>query len=58
MNLKPVTLERGEVYGSLVVLRKAGRNNRYMCGCKCGTRIFYAKARELMRGTVTKCKRC
>ena len=55
MNLAPVTLEHGEKYGKLTVLRK--RDNRYSVGCECGARMLVS-ARKLMRGTVKACLRC
>lgn len=61
MKLAPVTLERGERYGTLTVLRKArrpGHGPSYQCGCDCGVRIVYATANELLRGKVTRCRRC
>lgn len=55
MNLAPVTLEHGDTFGKLTVLRK--RDNRYSAGCECGRRILVT-ATKLMRGHVKACPRC
>lgn len=55
MNLAPVTLEHGERYGKLTVLRK--RDNRYSVGCECGFR-FLVRKNLLMKGAVKACPRC
>ncbi len=55
MNLAPITLEHGERYGKLIVLRQ--RDNRYSVGCECGFR-FLVTARKLMSGEVKACGRC
>lgn len=47
MNLTP-TLEHGEKYGSLTVLRKVKKDHRWKVGCTCGAR-FEVSARKLMR---------
>ena len=47
MELRAITIEHGEKYGSLTVLRK--RDNRYSVGCTCGRRILVT-ARKLMKG--------
>ncbi len=61
MKIAPQTLERGERYGTLTVLRKVSSDNRgprYQCGCDCGVRLVFASAGELMRGEVKCCRRC
>ena len=55
MNLPPVTLDHGERYGKLIVLRK--RDNRYSVGCTCGRRILVT-ARKLMKGETKSCGKC
>jgi hypothetical protein len=45
VNLPPTTLEHGERYGSLTVLRKITskkRGPRYQCGCDCGALVYAA----------------
>lgn len=61
MNLAPVTLEHGERFGKLTVLRKINskkRGPRYVCGCACGFSGFIATANQLMRGRVKACLKC
>lgn len=61
MILEPVKLEHGERFGKLTVLRKITSKDhgpRYQCGCVCGCRKVFARARQLMRGEVTSCLRC
>lgn len=62
MNLAPVTLNHGEIYGQLTVLaifkRGGGRPNHYRVCCACGFSKDHYSARKLMRGLVTKCSRC
>lgn len=61
MNLAPATLEHGERYGKLTVLRKITsekRGPRYVCGCACGFKNLIASANQLMRGRVTACLKC
>lgn len=61
MNLHPVTLEHGEVFGKLTVLRKLEskeRGPRYVCGCVCGFQNVRASAKQLMRGKVKSCLKC
>lgn len=56
-----VTLEHGERFGSLTVLRrfKTGRGHwEYRLGCACGHQGTVARAGELMKGAVTRCYRC
>lgn len=53
--LPSVTLEHGERYGMLTVLRKRG--HRYSVGCECGWR-FKVSARKLMKGEVKACLKC
>ena len=63
MNLAPVTLEHGEVFGKLTVLRKikpkgGKRGPEYICGCECGTKKTIVRASDLMKGRVKSCFRC
>lgn len=61
MNLQPVTLEHGERFGKLTVLRKftsKKRGPRYACGCACGVKYVIATANQLMKGRVTSCLKC
>jgi len=61
MNYANVSLEHGERYGKLTVLRKIvskKRGPRYACGCACGYRGVIATANQLMRGRVTACLKC
>lgn len=55
MNLAPVTLEHGDVYGKLKVLRKRGK--RYSVGCVCGFRFLVSK-RKLETREVRACGKC
>ncbi len=58
MNLAPVSLEWGEVYGSLKVLEKLS-NGKYRVGCTCGSSKDAYRANALMRaGGIRKCSRC
>lgn len=58
MNLAPVSLEWGEVYGSLKVLEKLS-NGKYRVGCTCGFSKDAYRANALMRaGGHTRCSRC
>jgi hypothetical protein len=50
------TLEHGEVYGSLKVLRKIP-SGRYVCGCECGNPHVIVRAKPLMSGRVKHCYR-
>jgi hypothetical protein len=61
MQLVPVTIEHGEVFGKLTVLRKIvskERGPRYVCGCICGSKKRIATANQLMKGTVKSCLKC
>jgi hypothetical protein len=57
-----MTLEHGERFGKLTVLRKVGRGDdrgaKYACGCACGFKPFFAKPSHLMSGRVKSCRRC
>lgn len=54
--MNPITLEHGEIYGSLKVLRKEG--SRYLCGCACGHKQHF-RAKALMRADgVRSCRKC
>lgn len=57
MNLAPIVLEHGEIYGRLAVLRKEG--SRYLCGCGvCGHKQHF-RAKALMRADgVRSCRKC
>lgn len=61
MNIAPPTLEHGERYGKLTVLRKLvskKRGPRYICGCECGCSKVKATANELLKGRVKACLKC
>lgn len=61
MILAPVTIEHGERFGKLTVLRKLKsekRGPRYVCGCACGFKNLIASANQLMRGRVKACLKC
>lgn len=58
MNLAPVTLEHGETFGQLKVLKKLPCG-KYQVGCECGFTKDAYRANALMRaGGHTKCSRC
>lgn len=58
MELRPVTLEHGERYGRLTVLRPARYGkSRYVVGCDCGWRMTARKS-DLMKGRVKSCLKC
>ena len=60
--LKPVTLEKGEVFGKLTVLGKVKTRKHsgdlYYCGCVCGYQRVRARAGQLMKGKVKACLKC
>ena len=57
MNLKPITLQHGERFGKLRVLFQTPEG-RYAVGCECGYSGMKVRAKKLMRGEVTECRRC
>ena len=58
MNLAPVTLEHGEIFGQLKVLKKLPCG-KYRVGCECGFSRDAYRANALMRADgVRKCSRC
>ncbi len=59
--LPTLTIEHGERFGKLTVLRKytsKKRGPRYACGCSCGCTKVTATANELLKGRVKACLRC
>jgi hypothetical protein len=61
MNLAPITLEHGEVYGKLTVLGKVKKydgRTLYRVGCVCGHSGLILSARKLMSGKVKACRKC
>jgi hypothetical protein len=62
MNLEPVVLHHGEVYGKLTVLGKVEKSMRggqlYRCGCECGYKNVVARAGQLLKGKVKSCLKC
>ena len=58
MNLEPVILQHGEIFGQLKVLKKLPCG-KYQVGCACGNSKDAYRANALMRaGGWTKCSRC
>lgn len=62
IQLKPYTIEPGERFGKLLVLRRAkkkpgGRPALWVVGCDCGSR-FKARGADLRKGRVTACLKC
>ena len=61
MNLAPINLEHGEVFGSLTVLSKvkaSNGNTLYRVGCTCGFSGLFFSAKKLMSGKVKACRKC
>jgi hypothetical protein len=56
----PVTIEHGERFGKLTVLRRleTKRGIRYRCGCVCGYQRVMVRAAQLMKGSVSACLKC
>lgn len=57
MNLAPIVLSHGELFGKLKVLEKLP-HGRYRVGCKCGRSNISFRAKALMSGRVKCCKKC
>lgn len=58
MNLAPITIEHGERYFNLTVLRQSkGDHRRWKVGCVCGFQ-FFVRRQDLMKGRVRECIRC
>ena len=60
MELKPVTMEKGEVYGKLTVLAKVKTKNglKWRCGCQCGFSGVLVRTNELLKGKIKACLKC
>ncbi len=60
MNLHPISLEYGERFGLLTVLRKekTTQGTKYRVGCVCGFSGMLVRANALMRGRVKACRKC
>ncbi len=58
MDLAPVKLEPGEIYGKLTVRFKSRDRGHYICGCICGYSKVKVSATQLMRGKVKACLKC
>jgi hypothetical protein len=61
MELAPVILEKGEVFGKLTVLTRVKAKTPeglWRCGCECGFAGVLARTSELMKGKVKSCRRC
>lgn len=58
--IAPVTLEHGERYGKLTVLKevRTKRGTRYRVGCQCGYSGMLVKAKHLMEGRIGACLKC
>lgn len=55
-----VTLEHGQQFGQLTVLKRLETNRgiRYRCGCTCGYARVRANATQLIQGRITSCDKC
>ncbi len=61
MSIAPPTLDYGDRFGKLTVLRKITskkRGPRYVCGCACGFHSVIVTANQLTKGRVTGCLKC